>query len=143
MWLRCAFYVVFSVFAAPFEAWSFFFNGLGLSDEKLISYPFTHGLLYVLAIILIAESIFRLVHHWELTKKSIVMQILLCLGAFVEFGIVFFYLMSERLRIISDKDLVDTTGHIQSILVLFALAIAWGSFAFIEWSEHRKKAAGE
>lgn len=132
MWLRCAFYGLFSIFAAPLEAWSFFFNGLGVSRPELINYPWSHGLLYVLAIILIAESIFRMVHHWEITKTSTFMQLVLFFAAFIEIGTVFFYLMAERVRIVNHQPLVDETGRVQNLLVIIALLVAWMSFIFIE-----------
>jgi hypothetical protein len=135
MWLRWSFYAIFSIFAAPFEAWSFYFNGLGASQPELTNYPWSHGLLYALAIILVAESIFRMVHHWEITKKSVFMQIVLFFAALLEVGMVFFYLMSERIRIINHQPLVDATGRVQNILVLVALVVAWTSFFVIERKE--------
>lgn len=132
MWLRFAFYGLFSIFAAPLEAWSFFFNGLGLSKPEMMNYPWSHGLLYALAIILIAESIFRMVHHWEVTKRSTYMQWMLVFAALVEVSVVFFYLMAERVRVMNGQTLVDDTGRIQSSLVTLALLIAWNSFILIE-----------
>jgi len=132
MWFRSACYGLFSIFAAPLEVWSSVFNGVGLSKQKWIDYPWTHGLLYALAIILIAESIFRMVHHWEITKKSTYMQGLLLLAVLIELFVTFFYLMTERVRVINDQPLVDATGYVQNILVFVALVIAWTSFIFIE-----------
>lgn len=132
MGLRFAFYVLFSVFAAPVESWTFLLNGLGIGDPKLIWYPVTHGLLYVLSIILIAESIFRLVHHLDVTRKSFWMTALLLFAALLEIGISFFYIMAERIRILNKETLIDETGIIQAVLTLIAFIISWASFFMIE-----------
>jgi protein-S-isoprenylcysteine O-methyltransferase Ste14 len=137
VWLRSSLYALFSLFAAPFEAWSFYFNGIGASKPEFLNYPWSKGLLYAVAIVLVAESIFRMVHHWEVTKKNMFMQFLLFLAVLLEFGMVFFYLMAERIRIIGRQPLVDSTGVIQNWLVLVALLIAWISFIVLERADHK------
>lgn len=132
MGLRIFFYILFSVGAAPFEAWAYYLNGLGDSNAKITNYPWSHGLIYVVSILLLAETIFRIMHHWHILKEIFFAQILLTICAALVVVIGFWYVLTERGRIVAERPLVDATGYYQNWCLSIALILAWVTFITIE-----------
>ena len=132
MWIRGIFYFLFSIGAAPIESWVYYLNGLGENNIELKDYPWTHGLLYVLSILLLAETIFRLTHHWTITSTKAALALTL-VSSIVSLMFAFgFYSYAERLRIINHDVLIDDTGMIQNVLVAISIILAWISFILLE-----------
>lgn len=133
MVFRILSYMLFSIVAAPFEIWVYFFNGLGDSNDRVASYPWTHGLLYVVSILLLAETSFRIVHHWNYLKSNFIAQFLLIFSLASCCGLIFFYGFGERLRIIKEQPLMDSTGYYQNWSLKISFVFAWIAFALIEY----------
>lgn len=143
---RIGVYCMFAVGAAPLEAYAYFFNGIGNHDPELRNYPWSHGLLYVIAILLFAETIFRTTHTWHIAKDSFILVMNLGISILISFGLFLWYFGTERIRISNivtkGDSIVDSSGMYQNYFLGIALLCSIISFALIEWhkwSEERAK----
>lgn len=132
---RAFLYIVFALVAAPLEAWAYVLNGLGTQNDKWYYYPWTHGLIYIIAILFFWETLFRISHIWGKFPKGIrgfaigTAFVVSCVYSVFLFGI---YVGIERVRLVSEIPLFDSTGNIQNLGVIFGFCMSVLSYVLIE-----------
>ena len=143
---RAFLYAVFALVAAPLEAWAYILNGLGTQNDKWYNYPWTHGLIYIIAILFFWETLFRISHIWGNFPKGIrgflvgTSFVVSCVYSVVLFGI---YVGIERFRLIGGNTLFDSTGTIQNIGVAVGFVLSVLSYIIIEGSGKESKIGEE
>lgn len=131
MW-RVAYYLVFVALVAPIEPLLDFTQGAFLGIDEAYYRPIKHGLLYVYAILLLAETTFRITHHSVqiAAKPSLEWIRLAAVLALIIFGV--FFIAVERSLIIEHKPPVDDNGIVQLLLVSLAILTSVASFWIID-----------
>lgn len=134
-------YILFSLVAAPLEIWSYVFNSLGELDPKrafeLYSHPWNGGLLYVLSILLLAETLFRLASYWDVLKGHLFPKVIFFASVIPFIFLFFIYAFGEKNRVIRGDALWDEAGQVQNLALGYALIIAWLTYGLIEY--HKAK----
>lgn len=133
--MRIAFYIVFALVAAPFEAWTLLGIGLGLGDEELLMRPYSNGLLFLAALIFFCESLFRLSLEWAdimggnrsnwATGFYQAIFVTVILGAI---GTGFIYVVGQ-LKAASGGEIIDPSGAYQRWV--FAAAVLTSLLTFV------------
>lgn len=145
MLMRTFFYIIFTLIAAPIESWAYILHGLGFNKPELASVPYQNGLLYVLAIVLFGETVFRITCRWDAvtSKKNMVtgpiLKGILCLSTITGTLTTLFYLMVERTRLVTGVPLLDEGGWWQRWILAAALIFAWASFLIIDYIERQER----
>jgi hypothetical protein len=131
MW-RVVYYGIFIAFIAPIEPWLDFTQGFFFGIDEAYYRPIKHGLLYVYAILLLAETIFRITHHSvQIAAKPALEWIRAAAAiALVIFGL--FFIAIERSLIVHQAEPVDQNGHVQWFLVALAILTSVASFWIID-----------
>lgn len=126
-------YGMFVILAAPFEAYIYYFNGLGVGRIDVSNYPWTHGIIYVIAILLFAETIFRLAHNWQFVKDNGFALLILASSILGFAGTVLWYLAAERVQLLDGNELLVSSWQAQNALVAISAILSVCSFAVIEF----------
>lgn len=131
MW-RGLYYAVFVIFVAPMEPLLDFAQGAFFHIDEAYYRPITHGLLYIYAILLLAETIFRITHHSvQIAAKPALEWIRLsAVVALLFFGM--FFVVIERKFIVYHQAPVDKNGYVQFFVVAIAILTSLASFIIID-----------
>lgn len=149
MIMRVFFYVIFTLIAAPIESWAYLLHGWGFNRPELVSVPYQSGLLYVLAIVLLGETIFRIACRWDAVKSrrhpitGPILKAIMCLSVIIGVPTTLFYLLVERTRLVTETQLVDDAGSWQRWILAASLLFAWASFFILDYIERRERMTGD
>ncbi|MFM5932004.1 MAG: hypothetical protein ACKOPQ_13945 [Novosphingobium sp.] len=123
---------MFAVVAAPIESWLYFLYGWGSASIELMHHPFSDGLIYVLSLLLFAETVFRIQHHDHLIDRHVGLNIMRFSASIFAIAILGIYGIAEWNRKLSGLPKVDKSWIIQEFLLSLAILHAAFSFYIIE-----------
>jgi len=129
--MRFWYYVLFVFVAAPIEIQLDFWSGLEKGQADLLWRPLAEALLYTYALVLAAETAFRLAVHREAFQRKAHLHLLTCGVIAVLFLFSFHYLLSLRPMIEQGRS-VQGSWILQVAALLIGIATSLFSYHAVE-----------
>ena len=137
MLARIIAYILFSVFTVPVEIWTFIVRAVGERRANIIDEIYAHGLFYVVSIVLMAETTFRLYHSRHRLKYKEIFEVINLLTLGFTVILIVFYESIEQMLLGQIGIILDSTGIWQTRLTIISCCVALITFISCELLEDR------